>query len=117
MIRSRSLFLQLHAYQVIQIHVSKDLLYGDPATLAIILFEILINVILMNMKKMGDDAARMHVKILIGIMTPLFILTPISSLKLIAIKVVALGIVTTYLRFTMKERNAVSQVKITISSQ
>ena len=68
MIWSRSLFLQLHAYQVIQIHVSKDLLYGDPATLAIILFEILVNVILMNMKKMGEDAARMHVKILKRIM-------------------------------------------------
>ena len=65
--------LQLHAYQVIQIHVSKDLLYGDPATLAIILFEILVNVILMNMKKMGEDAARMHVKILKGIMIQLFI--------------------------------------------
>ena len=65
--------LQLHAYQVIQIHVSKDLLYGDPVTRAIILFEIQKNVILMNMKKMGDDAARMHVKILIGNMIQFFI--------------------------------------------
>ena len=60
-------------YQVIQIHVSKDLLYGDPVTRAIILFEIQENVILMNMKKMGEDAARRHVKILKGIMIQFFI--------------------------------------------